>query len=41
MTDGAGEGLESGSGSDGMASSDEEVSIVMCFVTGGVVRSVK
>lgn len=40
MTEGAGEGFESGSGNDGIASSDEDVSIVMCFVTGGAVRSV-
>lgn len=41
MTEGAGDGLEeSGSGNDGMASSGEEVSIVMCLVTGGAVRSV-
>lgn len=35
ITEGAGDGLESGSGSDGIGSSGDEVSIVMCFVTGG------
>lgn len=40
MTDGAGEGLERGSGSDGIASSADEVSIVMCFVAGGEVLMV-
>lgn len=40
MTDGAGEGLESGSGSAGMASSGEEVSMVICFVVGGDCRKV-
>lgn len=40
MTDGAGEGFESGSGNDGIASSADEVSIAMCLVTGGAVRSV-
>lgn len=33
--EGAGDGLEMGSGSDGIGSSADEVSIVMCFVTGG------
>ncbi len=36
----AGEGLEMGSGSAGIGSSAEDVSIVMCFVTGGVCLSV-
>lgn len=40
MTEGTGDGLERGSGSDGIASSDDEVSIVICFVTGGEVRRV-
>lgn len=35
MTDGAGEGLEMGSGSAGIGSSSEDVSMVICFVTGG------
>jgi hypothetical protein len=35
----AGEGLDTGSGSKGIGSS-EDVSMVMCFVTGGVVRTV-
>lgn len=38
ITEGAGDGLESGSGRDGMGSSDDEVSIVMFLVTGGEVR---
>ena len=38
--DGAGEGLDSGSGNDGIGSSADEVSIVMCFVTGGLCLSV-
>jgi hypothetical protein len=40
ITDGAGDGLESGSGSDGIGSSADEVSIVMCFVVGGDVLRV-
>lgn len=40
MTDEAGDGFESGSGSDGIASSDDEVSMVMCLVTGALVRRV-
>lgn len=40
MTDGVGEGLERGSGSDGMGSSADEVSIVICFVIGGDVLRV-
>lgn len=40
MTEGAGHGFERGSGNDGIASSDDDVSMVMCFVTGGAVRSV-
>ena len=40
MTDVAGDGFERGSGSDGIGSSDEEVSIVMCFVLGGDVLRV-
>lgn len=40
MTEGAGDGLERGSGSEGMASSADEVSMVMCFVTGGEVLRV-
>lgn len=40
MTDGAGEGSERGSGSDGMGSSEDEVSMVMFFVTGGDCRKV-
>lgn len=35
MTKGAGDGLEMGSGRDGIESSADEVSIVMCFVFGG------
>lgn len=35
-----GEGPETGSGSAGIGSSAEEVSIVMCFVTGGDCRRV-
>lgn len=35
ITEGAGDGFESGSGSDGIGSSADEVSIVMCFVVGG------
>lgn len=38
MTEGAGDGFDKGSGSDGIASSEEEVSIVICLVTGGDVR---
>lgn len=39
--DGAGEaGLERGSGSDGMSTSAEDVSMVMCFVVGGDCLSV-
>ncbi len=38
---GAGDvGLDSGSGSDGISTSAEEVSIVICLVFGGVVRRV-
>lgn len=37
ITEGAGDGLESGSGSDGIGSSDDDVSIVMCLVVGGEV----
>lgn len=40
MTDIAGDGFESGSGSDGIGSSDEEVSMVMCLVLGGDVLRV-
>ena len=40
MIEGAGEGFDSGSGSDGIASSEDEVSIVMCFVIGGLCLSV-
>lgn len=40
MTEGAGEGFERGSGNDGIASSGDDVSMVMCFVTGGAVRNV-
>lgn len=36
----AGSGLEIGSGRAGMGSSAEDVSIVMCFVTGGDCLSV-
>lgn len=35
MTDGAGDGFEIGSGRAGMGSSADDVSIVMCLVTGG------
>ncbi len=35
MKEGAGDGFERGSGSGGMGSSAEEVSIVMCLVVGG------
>lgn len=38
MTGGAGDGFDRGSGRDGIGSSGEEVSIVMCFVTGGDCR---
>lgn len=31
-----GEGLDKGSGRDGIASSEDEVSIVICLVAGGV-----
>jgi hypothetical protein len=41
ITEGAGDGCETGSGSGGRASSVEEVSIVMCFVLGGFCRRVK
>lgn len=34
MTVAAGDGFEIGSGRDGMGSSDEEVSMVMCLVVG-------
>lgn len=40
MTDVAGDGFESGSGSDGIGSSDEEVSTVIYLVTGGDVLCV-
>lgn len=40
MTDGAGDGLERGSGRDGIASSADEVSIVIFLVTGGEVLRV-
>lgn len=40
MTEGAGDGLEMGSGSAGIGSSAEDVSMVICFVTCGVCRSV-
>jgi hypothetical protein len=40
MIDGAGLGFETGSGSEGMGSSADDVSIVICFVTGGVCRRV-
>lgn len=40
MTEGAGEGFEMGSGREGIASSDDDVSIVICFVTGGLCRNV-
>lgn len=40
MTDGAGDGFERGSGSDGMASSADDVSMVMLFVVGGEVLRV-
>ena len=33
--DGAGDGLERGSGSSGIGSSADDVSIVKCLVTGG------
>jgi len=36
----AGDGLERGSPSDGMASSADDVSIVICLVTGGACRNV-
>lgn len=39
MTEGAGDCLDSGSGRDGIGSSDDEVSIVMFFVDGGDWRS--
>lgn len=35
ITDRAAEGFASGSGSEGIGSSADEVSIVMCLVTGG------
>jgi hypothetical protein len=35
MTEGAGEGLDSGSGKAGIDSSAELVSMVMCFVVTG------
>lgn len=40
MTDGAGDGFERGSGSDGIASSEDDVSMVICFVAGGEVLRV-
>jgi hypothetical protein len=40
ITEGAGDGLESGSGNAGMGSSADDVSMVMFFVTGGDVLRV-
>lgn len=41
MTDGAGDGpFDRGSGSEGIGSSADEVSIVICFVGGGDCRRV-
>lgn len=40
MTGAGDAGVESGSGSDGMSSSADEVSIVICFVCGWLFRSV-
>ena len=40
ITDGAGEGFCKGSGREGMGSSADEVSIVMCLVAGGDCLSV-
>jgi len=40
MTEGAGDGFERGSGSKGIGSSDDVVSMVKCLVAGGDCRSV-
>lgn len=40
MTEGVADGLETGSGRDGMVSSADEVSMVTCLVTGGDWRRV-
>lgn len=40
MTEGAGDGLDRGSGRAGIGSSAEDVSMVMCFVVGGDCLSV-
>jgi hypothetical protein len=40
ITDGAGEGLDKGSGRGARGSSEDDVSMVMCLVTGGLCLSV-